>query len=296
MAISVVINTFNVENDIERCLKSIDWADEIIVWDAESTDATRDIAQKFTNKVFTHQDKSGYVEPQRNAAIEKATHNWILVIDADEEVSESLAKELNRIAGEDIASYVEIPRKNIIFGQFFADAGWWPDYNIRFFKKGSVSWTSAIHIPPQTQGDGIKLPAKEEYAIIHHHYQSVSQFIERLNRYTTIQAKEIAESGYQFFWPDMIRKPLSEFLTRFFVWEGYKGGVHGLIVSLLQAFSFVVVYAKVWELHGFKNEKPANFLHSVKKEGEKAATELAHWHSHVTGKTSWKRKIRKIIK
>jgi len=157
-------------------------------------------------------------------------------LDADEEITPKLAKILKDLATGKEISFYRLPRKNIIFGKWLRHSLWWPDYNIRFFKKGNVQWSEKIHSVPLTRGTGKDLEAKEVNAIVHHHYQSISQYLERMNRYTNIQAEELSKSGYQFRWQDMVKKPMGEFLSRFFVGEAYKDGLRGLILALLQAF------------------------------------------------------------
>jgi hypothetical protein len=152
---------------------------------------------------------------------------------------------------------------------------WWPDYNIRFFKKTAVKWSDKIHVPPKTEGQGIKMPLEERWAIIHYHYDSISQFLTRMDRYTTIQAKHLKDEGIEFNWPDLIKKPLSEFLSRYFANKGFEDGLHGLGLAFLQAFSFLVVYLKLWEMSGFKEQNPK--LSEVNDEARKAGTEINYW-------------------
>lgn len=273
--ISVVINTWNEEKNLPRALASIkSFADEIVVVDMESTDATGDIAKKAGAKVYSH-EQTGYVEPARNFAISKATGDWILILDADEELPPRLAKKLKDFVAKPTADFYRLPRRNIIFGQWIRHARWWPDYNIRFFKKDSVFWSEIIHSVPETHGKGEDLPAQEAFAIIHHHYETISQYLERCDRYSTIQARGKLKDGYEFSWRDLIRKPVGEFLSRFFVGEAYKDGVHGLSLSLLQAYTELVVYLKVWELGKFKT----SILDSAEIENEltNAEGELDHW-------------------
>lgn len=249
--ISAVIHTFNEEKNIVRCLLSLkDWVDEIILVDMNSTDGTREKAREFTKKIYTH-PHLGFADPARNFSIEKASGDWILMIDADEEVSKELKSILLKIAKTSNKSYFRLPRKNIIFGNWIKHTRWWPDYQIRFFRKGNVSWSDRIHGVPITRGEGFDLEASEQNALIHYNYQSIDQFLERLNRYTSIQSKELYISGTKFQWTDLIRKPMSEFLGRFFEGEGFKDGVHGLVLSLLQSVYMFVVYVKLWELEGF---------------------------------------------
>lgn len=273
--ISVVVNTLNEEKNIAQALKSVLWADEILVCDMYSEDKTVEIAKKMGAKVFFHK-KAGYVELARNFAISKASGDWILVLDPDEEIQESLRERLFQIAGKmKQISYVRISRKNIIFNKWMKASMWWPDYQIRFFRKGKVKWTDKIHRPPEVLGDGIDLETDGKWAIIHHNYQTISQFIERMNRYTSVEAKELEKSGYKFKLSDLIQKPLSEFLSRFFVNKGYQDGLHGLALSFLQAFSFLVVYLKTWETEGL-HEESVN-LEELEEENKKGAYEINYW-------------------
>ncbi len=273
--ISVVINTRNEENNLPRALASVkELADEVVVVDMHSTDKTVEIAKKAGAKVYSHKE-TGYVEPARNFALRQAQGEHILVLDADEEVTPSLARTLKKLAENPKADFYRLPRKNIIFGKWIEHSRWWPDYNIRFFKKGKVSWSEIIHSVPETQGKGLDLPAEEENAIAHYNYTSISQFIERANRYSDIQAEFLIKNGYVFSWGDLIKKPVGEFVSRFLAGEGYKDGVHGLALGILQAFSEFVVYLKTWEKGNFKEHE----LHQdeVGREMEGAATELRYW-------------------
>lgn len=251
--ISVVINTLNEEKNISRAIASVkDFADEIIVVDMESDDHTREIAKKLGAKVFTHK-KTGYVEPARNFAIGKANNPWILILDADEEIPKGLILQIQKTLKRPGADYYRIPRKNIIFGRFIKHSRWWPDMNIRLFKKGFVSWNEVIHMVPMTQGVGEDFPEEEDLAIIHHNYDSIEEYLTRMNRYTTHHAKIKIDEGYKFSWKDIVVKPTGEFLSRYFYGRGYKDGLHGLALSLLQAFSELAIYLKVWQKEKFKD-------------------------------------------
>jgi len=275
MAISVVINTRNEEKNLPRCLASVKGlADEIVVTDMESIDKTVEIAKKAGAKVFKHK-QTGYVEPARNYAISKATGEWILILDADEETPPSLVKKLKQLVKTGKADYYRLPRKNIVFGRWLEYSRWWPDYNIRFFKKGKVVWNEIIHSVPVTQGKGLDLEAKLDYAIVHHNYNSVSQYIVRMDRYTDIQAKALIGEGYKFDWQDLVKKPVGEFLSRYFVGEGYKDNVHGIALALLQALSEAVIYIKVWERGKFKEEEVKEpDIENVITEAE---AQIDHW-------------------
>lgn len=251
--LSVVIDTYNEASVLPRCLKSVkNIADEIIVCDENSTDNSIDLAKKYGAKVITH-ERVQYVELVRNFEVAKATGDWILVVDPDEEISDALGKKILDVIKDPKADYYYIPRKNIIFGKWMVNSRWWPDMNLRLFKRGSVSWTDVIHKQPLAKGVGLSFAVEEDLAIIHHHYDSVEQYIERMNRYTTQQAKAKVAEDYEFKWQDLINKPVDEFLSRYFFGKGYKDGIHGLALSLLQAFSELVVYLKIWQDLKFKD-------------------------------------------
>jgi (heptosyl)LPS beta-1,4-glucosyltransferase len=268
--ISAVINVIEEEvRYLPRVLSSLEsFVDDIVIVDMTSGKEVSQIAKKVGARAIKHEFVN-YVEPVRNFGISKASGEWILIIDPDEEIPENLAKKLREIANGDIhpsgkplaqhhptgerelADYYRIPRKNIVFGKWLKHSRWWPDYNIRFFKKGFVSWNEVIHGVPLTQGKGVDLEAKEELAITHYHYSSVEQFLERMNRYTSVQARDILKTKYKFIWKDLVEKPFGEFLSRYFAGEGYKDGLHGLAMALLQAFSELILYIKVWQAEKF---------------------------------------------
>lgn len=275
--ISVVINVRNEAKMLRHALVSVkSFADEIVVVDMESEDDSRKIARKYGAKVYTHEPLS-YVEPARNFGIEKATGEWIFILDPDETVPKSLQAKLNEIVNEPTAHYFRIPRKNIIFGKWIEHSNWWPDYNLRFFMKGHVKWTEMIHGVPLTDGKGIDLLPKEEYALLHYHYDSIEQYINRMNRYTSVQAKNKVKDGYKFVWQDLVKKPAGEFLSRYFAGEGYKDGLHGLALSALQAFSELVVYLKIWQMEKFVEKKFT--VQDVVRLMKESETDLHYWQS-----------------
>lgn len=252
--ISALIHTYNEEKNIERALSSLSFADEIVLVDMGSNDNTCKIASQFTPRIFQH-PHTGFVEPARNFGISKARGNWVLIIDADEEISNGLARYLRLEIQHPKADFYRIPRKNIIFGKWMKHAGWWPDYQVRFFKKENVSWRNQIHGVPLTRGTGLEIEPSENLSIIHHNYQTIGQYIDRLNRYTSISAKQLFLSNTRFSMSQLFAMQVKEFVNRFFVWEGYKDGVHGLALSILQSLSESVTSLKLWELEGFKQEK-----------------------------------------
>lgn len=274
--ISAVINTRNEDKYLNDCLKSLNFVDEIIIVDMESEDDSQKIAHKFTHNVYTHRPLQ-WVEPARNFGIKKATGDWILVIDPDETIPKQLAIKLIDIADNKLADFVRIPRKNIIFGEWIKHSRWWPDYNIRFFKRGAVEWQDVIHSIPITYGNGINLEAVENLSFHHYHYASIEQYLTRSLRYAQVQADELEKEGYQFHFIDALEKPFSEFLSRFFAGEGYKDGFHGFVLANLQAFSVFLVYLKIWQKQGFKKQDEGHFTSFWQKFIKAKFNEFKYW-------------------
>lgn len=244
--LSVVITAWNEEKVIARALSSVKkLADEIIVVvDAATTDRTAEVAKAAGAKIFPH-PHTGIVEPMRNFSISKATGDWILLLDADEEVPPDLAKRIKQLTKAGTADYYRLPRKNIIFGRWITSDHWWPDYVYRLFHRGAISWEPAVHSIPVTQGRGQDLPPKEELALVHHNYSTVSQYLERVDRYTQ------ANIPVTFTPADLVTKPLGEFISQYFARRGYTQGLHGLGLAGLQMFSEFIRYLKAWQAQKF---------------------------------------------
>ncbi|MCB9800826.1 MAG: glycosyltransferase family 2 protein [Pseudomonadales bacterium] len=249
--LSVVINTKNSEAFLDKALKSVTFADEIVVVDMHSTDTTQKIAKSATNHFYTFDDV-GYVEPARNFAISKASGNWILILDADEEVPERLQQRILQLVADPSADAYFIPRSNEVFGKELRKTGWWPDHQLRLFKAGTVTWDDQIHSVPKVTGKVEYLPSDESVAILHHNYQHISQFVERMNNYTSIEANNVGEASTTP--TEVFGAFKDEFFRRLFKNEGLSEGMHGVSLSFLQSFYQILVVLKIWEKQGFKEE------------------------------------------
>lgn len=285
--ISVVINVVDAELPfLEGALSSVKiLASEIVLIDMtfEKKAELAKIAKKFNACVYSHTFVL-YVEPVRNFGISKANGDWILIMDPDERLNPRLIKKLKTIVSKNECDYLNIPRKNMVFGKWIKHSRWWPDYNVRFFKKGKVEWGERIHSIPVTSGIGKDLLPKEKNAIEHLHYSTVEQFIERMNRYTTQQAKNLHSENVKFSWYKILSVPVKEFNSRFFMGEGYKDGLHGLALCSLQSFSEMVTIVKLWQLEKFF-EKSLN-ADSIASEFRKNIREQNYWISDLLIKTS----------
>jgi len=273
--ISVVINVRNEAENLFKCLRSVrDFADEVIVVDMHSTDKSLEVAKKFGAKVFSYRPMK-YVEPARNFALSKATGRWIILLDPDEYLNKTLKKELKKISLRADVDFVHIPRKNIILGKWFRHSNWWPDYVIRFFRRGHVDWKKEIHSQPTTKGNGLTLLDSEKLAIRHNNYTTLSQFVHRALRYSSVQAQELHKNKYTLKTSDFILKPIQEFNSRFFAAQGYKDGFHGLTFSVLQAFAIALIYIRLWEIEGASEKNLSK--ESLVSASQEATYEYSFW-------------------
>jgi glycosyltransferase involved in cell wall biosynthesis len=282
--ISVIIITKNASKIIKRSLESVKWADEIVVVDVKSTDDTKDIVKQYTHNIFDFTKDINFVEPVRNFAISKASNEWILLLDADEEVSPGLKDNIRTLLSKNVDVY-DVPRKNIIFNKW-VKAGMWPDYQRRLFRKGHLEWSDTIHAIPVVKGSVKKLDPVEKNCIIHHHYQSIEQYIERLNSYTSIEASQ--KKGQNTSVEKTLKEGFSEFQKRFYSEGGYGESMHGLGLSFLQMFYQVAVQLKVWQNQGFKSVDS-----SIDNTVDTIIKELKYWHASYKVSTT-KNPIKKI--
>lgn len=288
-SLSVVVNTKNVAGTLERCLRSVtEVSDEIVVMDMNSQDATLDIAKMFSARIFFHED-TGYVEPARNAAIARAKSDWVLVLDADEELSPGLKDKLPILLSAEETSAYFLPRQNIIFGKV-AHTGWWPDYQLRLFRNGSVDWPAQIHSVPKVAGKAVYLPADEKESIIHYNYADVDEFIDRAQRYAAISAS--GKSKKDESTPDPLDAFFEELITRYYAWDGHHDGFHGEFLSVLQGCASVFEAAKIWEHRGFTDKKkPPKLSHLLDKYAQDARwweAKLASERSHGAKRWIWR--------
>lgn len=272
--LSVVISAFNEEKYLKDCLESVkDLADEIIVVDNSSTDKTAETVSKYTKKIFKQENNPLKLDLQKNFGFSKASGDWVLSLDADERVSPELSNEIKTfLNGEAPFAGYWIPRKNIIFGKWIEHTGWYPDDQVRLFKKGKGEYKEK-HVHEMIKVDGDVGNLKEH--LIHINYETISQFLYKHINYAQNEAEHLIDKGYELNFIDIIRFPLKEFLSRFFAREGYKDGFYGLMLSLLMAFYHLIIFAKIWEMKKFPDNK--NALPILEKGITDAKKEVKYW-------------------
>lgn len=249
MQLSVVIITHNEEANIARTLASVqplvaDGKGEIIVVDSGSTDRTVEIAKSYGAKVFIEEWK-GFAA-QKNSAIDKATHNWILSLDADEEVSSSLASDITAVLKTPSASGFYIPRQNMFLRRHLRHGGFWPDPKLRLFDRSSGRFEErAVHEDVRLNALSAELVAP----LIHHSYPTLSDYIDHMNRYSSLGAEMVVAKGkVRFSVINIILRPLFTFLYNYVFRLGFLDGREGLLLHLYHAVYVSWKYAKAWEL------------------------------------------------
>ncbi len=244
MKLSAVIITKNEEDNLERCLKSLSFCDEIVVVDSQSSDRTVAIAKKYTDKVYD-KEWQGF-EAQRTLALQYTTNDWILSIDADEEVSLDLRNEIvSKLNGDENYTAYTCPRKTIHFKRWIKHGGWYPNRLVRLFKKSQGAWKGdAVHEFWHTTGAVGSLSSD----LLHYSFTDLSDQVERNNKYSTLGAKKLVSGNKKFSLSKLLLKPTSKFLETYLLKLGFLDGYPGFIISVSAAYSVFLKWAKLWEL------------------------------------------------
>jgi glycosyltransferase involved in cell wall biosynthesis len=239
----VALVTRNEEDRLRACLESVVWADEIVVVDAESEDKTVAIAQEFTDRVVVR-PWPGYAA-QKNTALDLATGDWVLSLDADEVVSPELRAEIARVlAADGPADGYTVPRRNIFWGRWVRHGGLYPDRQLRFFRRGRGRFVArAVH-------ESVRVEGRVEPAdghLEHRSYRDVSDFLARADRYSTLAAEEAVAQGRRARVSDLLLRPLGRFLAMYVVQGGFLDGWRGFLLATLYAYYVLIRSAKIWE-------------------------------------------------
>lgn len=244
MRLAAVVITRNEEANIARCLESVRFCDEIIVVDSGSTDRTVEIAKRYTDRVVFHAWR-GY-SAQKNYANSLTECEWILSVDADEEVSDELAAEIKRtLALDPTAAAFSIPRKTIHMGRWIRHGGWYPNRLVRLFAREQGAWVGdELHEKWITSGNVLEL---HEH-LNHYSFTDIADQVERNNRYSSLGAMKLRREGQDFSVWRLFLKTVSKFLETYVVKRGFLDGYPGFIISISAAYSVFLKWAKLWEL------------------------------------------------
>ncbi|MGB9628914.1 MAG: glycosyltransferase family 2 protein [Thermodesulfobacteriota bacterium] len=254
--ISVYVLTFNNRRTIERCLKSLQWADELVIVDSLSTDGTVEICKRYTEKVYQrpwtdHRDQYQY-------AADLTTHQWIMFVDADEEIPPELVEEIrNELDGRNspFDGYL-VYRRTYYLGRWIRYGGWYPDCEIRLYRRDRGRWEGGLHA--KVVVDGKVGVLKNQY--LHYTYRDISDQIQTIDRYSKIAAEDMVESGEKFSLFKLLFHPPFRFVKEYLFKLGFLDGLPGLIIIVSTMFYVFIKYAKLWELKISNGTPPASFF------------------------------------
>ena len=255
--ISVVINTLNEERHLAGCLRGLKFAQEIIVVDMHSDDRTRVIAEAAGCRFFLHERK-GYVEPARNFAISQARYDWVLVLDADERVSEGLARWMSASLDTALVSAFHIPRRNYYGDTWMKCCGWFPDSQLRLFRRDRASYSARIHRGPMIQGQTADLPLSGDAYFKHLCFDSLESRFQKDNHYSTIAAKALFEEGRSVGGFGVLSRTIAAIARAFFIQGGWRRGSLGMVLALERGLEAYFKYAKLWEFISNRGTKPTD--------------------------------------
>jgi glycosyltransferase involved in cell wall biosynthesis len=242
--LTVITLTLNEEHNISACLESARWADEMIVVDSGSVDRTVDVAKSFTSNVFTI-TWEGY-GAARNYALQRASGDWILWLDADERVTPELAAEIKKILVDDphdVNGYA-IARRAYFLGRWIRHSGWYPGRVVRLFRRGQARF-SENRVHEQLHIDGqVRATAHD---IIHLTDPDLQHYLAKSNKYTSLAAEDMFAAGRKFRLADLLIRPPFQFVKMYVLRGGVLDGLEGLILAVLSSAYVFTKYAKLWE-------------------------------------------------
>jgi glycosyltransferase involved in cell wall biosynthesis len=245
MKISATIISFNEESNIEACLRSLWFADEIVLVDSESTDRTVEIARRFTDRVFVR-PWPGYSE-QKNFAAEQARFDWILNLDADERVSEELSQEILGLKNreEPEAAGFEMPRRTFYLGRWIKHSGWYPDFKLRMYRRDRAGWQPRlVHESIVAEGRVERLTG----TILHYTVRDASEHHLRIDRYTTLAALEEYSRAKRASLMSLLILPAVTFVRSYIFKLGFLDGIQGLAIARFAAQYVFLKNLKMWEM------------------------------------------------
>jgi len=245
MNISVVIITKNEEANIERCLRSVDWADEIIVLDSGSTDRTVEISRELGARVSLTADWPGF-GPQKNRALDQATGDWVLSLDADERVTLELREEIMAIvSGNAEFDAYAIPRLSSYCGQFMRHSGWWPDYVTRLFRRGKARFSDdLVHEKLIAGGRTGRLKSH----LVHFAFEDFEEVLRKVDQYSTASARMLFARGRTGSLSKAVFHAFWTFFRTYVLRAGFLDGSHGFMLAVSNAEGTFYRYAKLRRL------------------------------------------------
>ncbi len=245
MKISVKINVYNEAHNIAAACESVAWADEIVICDSDSTDNTIEIARRYTDRIFNrefrgYKDKHEYSDAQ-------TIGDWIFWLDADERVTPELCAAIGALRQRDQATLpagFRIARRTRFLGRWIKHSGWYPDYQMRLYRKAVSYWDGvAPHETARVRGNIETLSGE----LLHYTSDSLSDHQRRMDSYTTLAAEYLHQHSKQARALNLFILPIAAFIRTYLFKQGFRDGAQGLIIAMFTAYSVFLKHAKVWE-------------------------------------------------
>jgi len=243
--VSAIVVCYNEEKNIRDCLESLRWCDEIVVVDSFSTDRTVEIARQYTDRVI-QRPWAGYRD-QKAFAHSQATRQWVMLVDSDERVTPELRDEIQRALAGDGGGYMgyAVPRLVFYLGRWWRRGGWYPDYDVRLFRRDKATWGGADpHEKILVDGAVRRL----QHPLHHFSYRNIDDHMERINRFTSISSRELRKEGGQWRLADALLRPAFRFFRSYILKRGFMDGFAGFYVAVTAAVYVFLKYAKLWEI------------------------------------------------
>jgi glycosyltransferase involved in cell wall biosynthesis len=250
--VSAIVVCFNEEDRIRDCLESLRWCDEIIVIDSFSTDRTPEICRQYTDQVV-QREWAGYRD-QKAFAYSRATKEWVLSVDSDERVTADLREEIRSVLADDDGEYngYSVPRLVYYLGRWWWRGGWYPDYDVRLFRRARAIWGGTEpHDKVLVDGKVRRL----RHPLHHYTYRSMDDHLRRINQFTSISSRELKNSGGRWHLGDALLRPAVRFFRSYILKRGFMEGFAGFYVAVIAAVYVFLKYAKLWELELEEKQK-----------------------------------------
>ncbi|VAW88664.1 Lipopolysaccharide core biosynthesis glycosyltransferase, group 2 family protein [hydrothermal vent metagenome] len=255
--LSVIIITYNAATQLEPCLQSVAFADEIIVVDSGSTDSTATLVNHHSAK-FLHQDWLGY-GPQKQFSVEQAQHDWVLCVDADERISQRLKHSIIETLQAPQYNAYEMPRCNRFMGRWLRFGEGYPDYNLRLFHRAHAHWTQDIvheHVVLKSSNEQKnKAVGRLAGDLQHESQETLEQYLAKQNRYTSLQAEAMLQRKTKVGLARIVLSPLTRFIKFYFLRQGFRDGLPGLTHILIGCYNSFLKYVKLIELRKNQQEQ-----------------------------------------
>jgi glycosyltransferase involved in cell wall biosynthesis len=251
LPISVYVLTFNNARTIERCLRSLDWAEEVVVVDSLSEDGTYDICRRYTDRAYQvkwkgHRDQYQY-------AADLTTRPWVMFVDADEEVPPELVEEVRSELTPDPGDCdgFFVCRRTYYLGRWIRYGGWYPDGEIRLYRREKGRWEGGLHAKIAVNGTVRRL--KNQY--LHYTYRDISDQILTIDKYSRIAAEDMVRNGEKWSFFKLLFHPPFRFIKEYLLKSGFRDGLPGLVIIVSTMYYVFIKYAKFWEMTHVKKEK-----------------------------------------